>query len=109
MKRIKIDKFLCLFLAVVCLMLVTVSLTSFAARNEGNMEVTAHIEAPSAESSQPESSATDSSVAQDSGDVPTGDTTYVFVAIPLLLLIISVLVICLCNKNYKNNCGAGCK
>ncbi|MDD6490481.1 MAG: hypothetical protein PUG48_11860 [Clostridia bacterium] len=83
-------------------MLVTVSLTSFAARNEGNMEVIAHIEAPSAESSQPESSIADSSVAQDSGDVPTGDTVYNYVVIALLLLIISVPVILFCNKKYRN-------
>ncbi|MGN0470901.1 MAG: hypothetical protein ACI4GV_08310 [Acutalibacteraceae bacterium] len=102
MKKIKIDRFLCLFLAVVCLMLSAVSLTSFAARNEGNMEVTAHIEAPSAESSQPESSVADSSVAQDSGDVPTGDTMHHYVVIALLLLIISVPVILFCNKKDRN-------
>lgn len=84
-------------------MLSAVSLTSFAARNEGNMEVTAHIEAPSAESSQPESSVADSSVAQDSGDVPTGDTMhYYYVVIALFLLIISVPVILFCNKKDRN-------
>lgn len=109
MKKTKTDKCLCLLLAVLCLMLFAVSLTRFTVNADGTTNVTAHIEMSFDESSQPVSSDGDSSVESNTSDVSTGDTTSFFVAVPLLLLIISVLVICLCNKNYKNNCGAGCK
>lgn len=66
------------------------------------MEVIAHIETAPAETTQP---ATDSgsTVPPDNGSISTGETVSACVVISLLLLIISALVIYICNKNDKRS------
>ena len=90
-----------LFVAV-CAVLFTTSLTAFAARNEGSMEVTARIETAPAETTQP-SADSDSTVLPDNGNISTGEAISACVVISLLLLAASLLVIYFFNKNDKCN------
>lgn len=103
MKRIKICKYLCLLFVAVCTVLFTASLTAFAVRNEGSMEVIAHIETAPAQTTQPVTESTTSYTEQDESNISTGETVSACVVISLLLFIISVLVIYFCRKNDRSN------
>lgn len=87
MKREKICKYLCLLCVTVCSILFTTSLTAFAVQTEGNMEVIAHIEAPSDE--PPSSSDVDS----DTESPQTGSDNSLAPWIFLLSINCSALVI----------------
>lgn len=103
MKREKICKYLCLLFVAVCSVLFTTSLTAFAVRNEGSMEVIAHIETAPDETTQPVTDSTQGYIEQDESNISTGEAISVCVVISSLLLIISVLVIYFCTKNDKSN------
>lgn len=103
MKWIKIHKYLCLLFVAICSILFTTSLTAFAVRNEGNMEVIAHIETAPDETTQPVTDSTQSYIEQDESNISTGETVSACVVISLLLFIISVLVIYFCRKNDRSN------
>lgn len=91
-----------LFVAV-CSILFTTSLTAFAVRNEGSMEVIAHIETAPDETTQPVTDSTQGYIEQDESNISTREAISVCVVISSLLLIISVLVIYFCTKNDKSN------
>ena len=103
MKWIKIHKYLCLLFVAICSILFTTSLTAFAVRNEGNMEVIAHIETAPDETTQPVTDSTQGYIGQDESNISTGETVSACVVISLLLFIISVLVIYFCRKNDRSN------
>lgn len=103
MKWIKIHKYLCLLFVAICSILFTTSLTAFAVRNEGSMEVIAHIETAPDETTQPVTDSTQGYIEQDESNISTGEAVSVCAVISSLLLIISVLVIYFCTKNGKRN------
>ena len=103
MKRIKINKCLCLLLAAVCLMLFTVSLTVFSAHADGSTEVTARIETAPSATSQPPAESESRVPEQDISNVSTGEAISAYVVISLLLFIISVLVIYFTVKTIRTN------
>lgn len=96
MKRKKICKYLCLLFVAVCSVIFTTSLTAFAVHNEGSMEVTARIEAPSDE--PPSSSNIDS----DPNSPQTGSDSSFALWIFLLLISCSALVVTVVYEKRKN-------
>lgn len=103
MKRKKICKYLCLLFVAVCSVLFTTSLTAFAVRNEGGMEVIAHIETAPDETTQPVTDSTQGFIEQDESNISTGEAVSACVVISSLLFIISVIVIYFCRKNDRSN------
>lgn len=100
----RIIKLLCLLFVMVCVMLSMTSIVVFAFHNNGNTEVTAHIEAPPPESSQSQSDDSSTPVipdGSDNTDVSTGDTTTGLVMVVLILIIISMLTMYLCIRNNR--------
>lgn len=100
MKRIKINKCLCLLFVVVFSILYLTSLTVFAAHIDGGTEVTARIETvTSNEETKHPATDNSSSVFQDDSDVTTGDAVSGCVIVALFTLVISSFVIFLCINN----------
>lgn len=85
----------------VCSILFMTSLTAFAAHTDGTTKVIAHIETSPTETTQPVTDDSSSSVSNNDGGILTGDIIFVSVIISCILLLVSGLVILLCNKNHR--------
>lgn len=99
----RIIKFLCLLIALVCVITFLTSIAAYAAHYDGSTEVVARIEV----STEPTQDVTDSSSAiipDGDADVSTGYVISGCAVIAALLLLMSALVIYLCRqKNSKNS------
>lgn len=98
MKKIKIEKCLCLLFAVASLTILMTSLTVFAAHTDGSTEVIACVETAPGETTLPDTN-DNSSDLQDESNVLTGEAVYACAVIALFMLMISALVIFLCINN----------
>lgn len=103
MKKIKIDKCLCLLLVIASLTAFMTSLTVFAAHTDGRTEVIARIETSPTDAVQASTDNTNALDPSDNTNISTGDIVSVFIVITLAVLIISALVICVLNKSVKQD------
>lgn len=97
----KINKCLCLICFLVCSIFFMSFTTAFAARTDGDVKVVAQITTSPPETIPLSDNNGGNSGTNDETFVPTGTLIFGCAVISLLLLVVSMVIIYLCNKNDK--------